>query len=239
MTYLQFHLIFTLPVIAVLLLAQRHPMAAVGAGKAWRAIGLVALIAYVYTTPWDNYLVYREVWGYGPDRVLGTIGYVPVEEYLFFGLQSLLTGLWVCLIRWWLPPSRGQAPTWLRPVLITLWLGLTALGVAFLFGTRSLYMGLILAWAAPVLAGMHYLGSERFWRERRVWMLGIAVPTLYLWIADTIAISDGIWYIEEAVSFPIRPLGLPIEEAVFFWITNVLVVQGVLLFLPDKHHKMQ
>jgi len=49
----------------------------------------------VYTTPWDNYLIWRDVWHYGTDRVVGTIGYVPVEEYLFFLLQPILTGFWL------------------------------------------------------------------------------------------------------------------------------------------------
>lgn len=240
MTYLQFHFVFTIPAILLLWALQRRPMAGVGAGPAWRAIGFVVVIAFVYTTPWDNYLVYREVWGYGPNRVIGTIGYVPIEEYMFFVLQTVLTGLWLCLVRWWLPPDDAVPPPrgW-KAGGIALWLGLTALGVAFLFGTRSLYMGLILAWAAPVLAGMHVIGAAEFWRERRAWALGIAVPTLYLWAADTYAIANGIWYIEEAVSFPLRPFGLPIEEATFFWITNVLVVQGVLLFLPQRHHRLE
>jgi lycopene beta-cyclase len=66
-----------------------------GARRPLRALALAlhAVIAFVYTTPWDNYLVYREVWGYPPGRVLGTIGYVPVEEYAFFVIQTLATGL--------------------------------------------------------------------------------------------------------------------------------------------------
>ncbi len=61
-------------------------------------VGL-AVIAVVYTTPWDNYLVATGVWYYDPRLVLNrTIGYVPVEEYLFFILQTFLTGffgLWL------------------------------------------------------------------------------------------------------------------------------------------------
>src|SRR5688572_24913232 len=56
-------------------------------------IGLAA-IAVIYTTPWDNYLVATGVWYYDTGLVLNkTIGYVPVEEYAFFILQSFLTGL--------------------------------------------------------------------------------------------------------------------------------------------------
>jgi lycopene beta-cyclase len=59
-------------------------------------IAVVALIALVYTTPWDNYLVATGVWHYDPKLVLNiTIGYVPIEEYSFFVLQTFLTGAFV------------------------------------------------------------------------------------------------------------------------------------------------
>jgi lycopene beta-cyclase len=235
MTYLQFHLVFILPVIAALVIAQRRPMGGVGATAAWRAIGLVVLIAFVYTTPWDNYLVYRQVWWYGPDRVLATIGYVPVEEYLFFILQPILTGLFLIFVRGRTRIDDGRVPKWWLPLHISFWLVATTTGVVMLFGTASLYMGLILAWASPVLAGMAWLGADRFWRQRPAWALAIAVPTLYLWFADRTAIALGIWDISETYSFAVRPLGLPIEEALFFLVTNVLVVQGVMLFLPESN----
>ncbi len=60
------------------------------------ALGLLImmLLALVYTTPWDNYLVATHVWYYNPALVLNIIfGYVPLEEYTFFILQTLLTGL--------------------------------------------------------------------------------------------------------------------------------------------------
>ncbi|MEP7288663.1 MAG: lycopene cyclase domain-containing protein [Chloroflexota bacterium] len=54
----------------------------------------LAVIAIVYTTPWDNYLVASGVWYYDPKLVFNiTLGYVPLEEYLFFILQSFLTGI--------------------------------------------------------------------------------------------------------------------------------------------------
>ena len=68
-------------------------MAGIGVGPALKWLGVVLLLAFAYTTPWDNYLVFREVWGYPPGRVLATIGYVPVEEYAFFLLQPIMTGL--------------------------------------------------------------------------------------------------------------------------------------------------
>ena len=63
----------------------------------WSAIALHVLLAVVYTTPWDNYLVATDVWYYNPDLVTGILlGYVPIEEYTFFVVETILSGLW-----WW------------------------------------------------------------------------------------------------------------------------------------------
>jgi lycopene cyclase domain-containing protein len=64
------------------------------------AIGLHVVIALVYTTPWDNYLVATNVWWYDPELVTGiVIGWVPIEEYTFFILQPILGGLWIFFLR--------------------------------------------------------------------------------------------------------------------------------------------
>ena len=233
MSYLSFLLWFLFLPILGLSIVHTAMIQTVRARESWKWIALLAAIAFVYTTPWDNYLVYRGVWGYGSERVLGTIGYVPVEEYMFFILQPIMTGLWTSLVVNRIAGVPLAAPpAWFRPLYIGVWLVLAALGLGLLFGTRSLYLGLILAWAAPVLAGMAWLSADTFWRYRRAWLLGVTVPTVYLWIADRFAIGDGIWEIADTYSFGFDPWGLPVEEAVFFLVTNLLVVQGLLMLLP-------
>ncbi len=251
MSYLAFHAIFIVP--PILLLAAGlwrigPDRLREGLGTRWHwALPALALIAFVYTTPWDNYLVWREVWWYGPDRVIGTIGHVPIEEYLFFLLQPFLTGLFTyhlllrrrgSRLRTGLReiPGLRLEPSPRRPGLVRVagalpWFALTALGAWLLSFESGVYMGLILAWASPVVGLMWlYLGPE-LWRMVHVAGLAIALPTLYLWIADTIAIRDGIWTISERFTLGWAPAGLPVEEAVFFLITNVLIVFGTLLFL--------
>ncbi|MEM8485103.1 MAG: lycopene cyclase domain-containing protein [Bacteroidota bacterium] len=98
MTYLQFHFVFILPVIFLLALVYRRTVAAAMKSYSLKWMFAVAGIALIYTTAWDNYLVYRGVWGYGPERVMATIGYVPIEEYMFFLLQPLLTGLFFYIL---------------------------------------------------------------------------------------------------------------------------------------------
>ena len=65
----------------------------------------------------------------------------------------------------------------------------------------------------------------------RAMSLAIGIPTVYLWIADRIAIGLEIWTISEATSTGVMLFGLPIEEATFFLLTNLLVVSGISLFM--------
>ena len=244
MTYLQFHLVFILPPLLVLLLMLRDVRARLGRRAAW-VLPAVAAIALVYTTAWDNYLVYRGVWWYGADRVLGTIGYVPIEEYLFFLLQPLLTGAWTyhVLLRSRVAAQRepiargGSLVQHLGSGALTgataYWL-LAAAG-AFALTTRSgLYLGLILAWAAPVLALQWPFIARAVARTPRAFITAVVPPTLYLWIADLVAIRAGIWSIAPQYTTGFHAFGLPLEEALFFLVTNLLVVQGVLLFLQPS-----
>ncbi len=62
-------------------------------------------------------------------------------------------------------------------------------------------------------------------------LLPIALPTLYLWIVDTFALRRGTWVIESGTKFGVHVWdGLEIEEAVFFVVTNVLIVFGLIAF---------
>jgi lycopene cyclase domain-containing protein len=96
MNYLLFLLLFICPPIVWLVFLQRRRLRA----NQLLLVMAVAVIAIAYTTPWDNYLVASGVWYYNPALVLKvTLGWVPIEEYLFFVLQTFLTGL-VALWLW-------------------------------------------------------------------------------------------------------------------------------------------
>ena len=87
-----------IPLIALLLITGWEKHQGILSSRNVRiAIGLHVLLAVVYTTPWDNYLVATNVWSYNRLLVSGVVlGWVPIEEYLFFVLETMLTGLW-----WW------------------------------------------------------------------------------------------------------------------------------------------
>ncbi|MBL7977566.1 MAG: lycopene cyclase domain-containing protein [Bacteroidetes Order II. Incertae sedis bacterium] len=232
MTYLQFHFVFILPVIGLLWYMLPSKVAGTQ-GKHWFYLLAVMGIAFVYTTPWDNYLVYRGIWGYGNERVIGVIGYVPIEEYLFFLLQPILTGLFFFQLY---TRRKSERPTgllypYVRYVGVTFWLLAACAGVYMLTFDKTTYMGLILAWAAPVFAGMWYLIGSALWDIRRTFIWSLSIPTVYLWIADRIAIGLGIWEISRNYTIGWHILGLPIEEATFFLITNLLCLGGLSIFM--------
>jgi lycopene cyclase domain-containing protein len=230
MTYLQFHLIFILPPLLLLVLTSGKVIRRIGP-RALPALVGVVLLALIYTTPWDSELIRRGVWGYGPERVIGTIGLIPVEEYLFFILQPLLAGLWFYRM---IPPRAENPRTTPAAVRWGPAVGYAALalwGWVLMRSEEGTYLGMILAWAAPVLAMQWAVAGGRLGAAPRTFLLAVGVPTLYLWMADAIAIRLGIWRISETQTLGIKFGPLPLEEAVFFLATNLLCVQGLTLFL--------
>jgi lycopene cyclase domain-containing protein len=237
MTYFGFLGLFLVLPILVLAVPARHR------SLPRRAIPLLCLLALVYTTPWDNYLVATHVWWYDPRLVTGIVlGWVPVEEYTFFVLQPILVVLWIdLLIRSVLPtPSpgdvdeRGAPWRWGAPALGGLaWL--LGLGLLVSGWPPGTYLGLLLAWALiPILIQLAF-GADILRRHARLVILGVMVPTLYLSAADALAIGWGTWTIDPAQSTGIHLGGLPIEEFVFFLLTNALVTFAlVLIWAPES-----
>lgn len=198
------------------------------------------VIALVYTTPWDNYLVATGVWSYNPDLVTGLIiGWVPIEEYTFFGLQPIMAGLWLYLLALLLrPPAAGDyARPRLRLVATALvgLLWLAAVVVFFSGWAPGRYLSITLSWALPPIAIQLAVGADILWRYRKLVFWSIVPATLYLALADSLAIGDGTWTIDPGQSLNVFLGGvLPIEEFVFFALTNVLLVFGMTLLLARE-----
>jgi lycopene cyclase domain-containing protein len=95
MTYLQFLAIFLIVPLAVVLLIWRRDLRR----WPWAVLGGLSVVALLYTGPWDNALIANGVWSIARDRVVGpAIGLVPLEEYTFYVLQVVLTGLVTTLL---------------------------------------------------------------------------------------------------------------------------------------------
>ena len=103
MTYLQFHLLFNLPALLVLLGLAWH-RGRLGVRQA-RAIGVLCAIVMVATTPWDNWAVHQGIWSFAEGRTtmitvpLGGINWrLPAEEYAFFLIETVLVSLFALLL---------------------------------------------------------------------------------------------------------------------------------------------
>lgn len=194
------------------------------------------IMAVVYTTPWDNYLVATGVWWYHIERVSGLlIGYVPLEEYIFFILQTLLTGLVVLVI--WNPQEQNiqeinknnRTHYWVALIIAILW---AVSALLMVFGERSLnYLTLILTWALVPIFVQIAFGGDILWTQRKSLILAISIPTIYLWIMDAISINAGIWTIDPEQTIGLGLGNLPLEEMLFFLLTNILVSFGMTLLL--------
>lgn len=229
LSYAGFHLLFVLPPLAIVayavprLPAERRRVGTVG-------LVLMSTVALLYTTPWDNYLIRQGVWWYGEGTVLFRIGDAPIEEYAFFVLQPILTGLWLYCLGFDPTYEPGDFDRLPRVLGALAWLALAGAGAFLVFQPGGYYLGAILVWACPVVALQWGVGTNYLLRTWRRWGLAVAVPTVYLWFADRVAIGLGIWTISDDHSTGVDLLGLPIEEAVFFLVTNLLLVQGMVLF---------
>jgi lycopene cyclase domain-containing protein len=232
MTYFGFLLLFLVLPLGVLLTRiwrqralERLP---------WKALILVAVIALVYTTPWDNYLVANAVWWYDKRLVTGlTLGWVPLEEYFFFILQPLLVGVWLATLERQ-PTTHAEAysPPRMRLIGLTLSIAAGIVGLSILLNgwPSGRYLGLELVWGIAPLALQLAFGADILWQSRHTLALAIVPSTLYLSAADTIAIASGTWTINPAYSLGIRIAGiLPIEECLFFVLTSTLIAFSVVL----------
>lgn len=206
---------------------------------------LLAAIAVVYTTPWDNYLVAAGVWWYNPSLVLGIIfGWVPIEEYLFFAMQPILGGFFLLLLlsrrsmRVKKAKLNNKIRKWSLPFVLTIWV----LALVYLIADKpsATYLALELIWALPVIILQLLFGADILWRHRRVLLTTVFALTIYLSLADAFAIQSGVWTINPGQSLGLLIGGiLPVEEFVFFLLTNIMVALGFLLvWSPESHSRM-
>lgn len=230
MTYLEFLIYFLIIPLTITSYLFRNSNLPHKKEFKW-GIGVLVFLAVSYTTPWDNYLVATNVWSYGLDRVIGTIGYVPIEEYCFFILQTLLTGSFCFLLQKKYPLEKIATPSNTKIYITGIYIFFFLLGLYSLTQTSMTYLGLILSWAVPILLLQWVIGGEYLIKNNKIFLSTALIPTVYLWAADALAIYLGIWDISKSQTIGLNLGVLPIEEMTFFLVTNLMVGQGLILFI--------
>ena len=94
---------------------------------------------------------------------------------------------------------------------------------------RTAYLVYELAWALPVIGIQWAVAGRELWHRRRLLLLAVTLSTVYLAACDAFALGHGIWRVD-----PRRVLGLhfgplPLEEAVFYGVTNIMAAQGFVM----------
>lgn len=239
LTYMQIHLYFTLPPTIILYLLMRPLISRFDKLK----LMTLCILAVFYTTPWDNYIIYHKAWWYRNDAIIGTIGYVPIEEYLFFIIQTMFTSLWtISCSRWTLNSLYLRSTKSLKFQWWTKYMGIAVMVIAILWGwfnavpdTKVFYLCSILWWTLLVVVLLWYVGSSYIVQSYQQILLSVVFPSLYLCYVDLTALRAKVWHINERTSLEIFIVPeLPIEEAIFFFISNFIVVLGAAGFDKSK-----
>jgi lycopene cyclase domain-containing protein len=237
-TYFRFHLIFNLPLLAALVAATWSDPWTHGE---MISLGLVLLAVMIFTTPWDNLAAKWGIWGFPREKYSLRIGWLPVEEYLFFILQTLNVILAVRALFHFTPEwLTGQETVLSRGTFYCLGASVVAWGliaaqlvwVRRKVGPRVNY-ALHLAWFLPVIYFQWVLAPFVFfghWALLATVTLGFGV---YYTLADIVAVRAGTWFFDENQITGVKLGGiLPWEEIAFFFLTSLLVAQSYLLLLP-------
>lgn len=102
------------------------------------------------------------------------------------------------------------------------------------------YLRYELFWALPVIAVQWLAAGRELWRWRRLLVVAVTLATLYLGACDAFALGHGIWRVDPRRVVGLYAGPLPLEEFVFYFVTNVMAAQGFVLiagFLRERCRK--
>ncbi len=239
MTYLRFHLIFNLPLLVVLAaLTGPYPWYV----EEFFAGGLVLLAVMIFTSPWDNYAAKWGIWGFPREKYSVRLGYLPVEEYAFFLLQSVNVMLAVRALLHYFPQwQTGQGVVFGRMTVICLAASILP-WVLVVFQLRWLRRrggpcvnyALHLVWFLPVIYAQWVIAPFLFLGHGALLATVALAFGFYYTLADLVAVRYGTWYFDEKQITGVKLARvLPWEEVAFFFLTSLLVAQSYLLLLPS------
>ena len=95
------------------------------------------------------------------------------------------------------------------------------------------YIVWLLGAVLPILGAQWVLLAPVMRPHARAIFGGAAIVGTYLSFADGLAIRDRVWEFSPELTLGVRVGPLPLEEALFFYLTALLVTQAMTLF---THH---
>jgi putative membrane protein len=241
MTYTEFLLYFTVIPIIILAFILRNDLEK----SHILTLLLVSVIAFAATALWDNFAVYSGIWMFPRDKTLGIyFGYVPLEEYLFFFLQTYLTGLvqLYCLFKVRFFRKQSVSEIKLRTILFPLIILASIVNFwertnepfKLPFGNWN-YLFHLFSWAGLFVLIQYAFGRKKITQNFRLILIPTLVMTAYFSLADSISIGNGIWSFDPMQTIGTKIGNVPLEEILFFFMTNLLITEAMVLFLNQKH----
>jgi len=240
--FLQFFLLLPIGIMTATILgiSRKKRLRHINLRRHFLGIAILAIIAFLWTTPWDNFLIAIGVWDSPPDRIIARIGYVPIEEYAFFVLMPIFNGcVMIFLIHAPLAKaSSSRSQQRAARIAFTILSGLFMIaGFLAITSKPGTYLGLIILWFTPPLLTQWTYDPATLWQQKWIIILSTAIPTIYFGLADQFAISNAIWEISSELTTGIKVAQVPIEELIFFATTSLLLAQGLVLWhsLERRH----
>ena len=166
-----------------------------------------------------------------------TLGWVPIEEYIFFVLQTVLTGMWLIWLGRRLANETAQPR---KPGLISryvlLGLVLAWLAAAYDPASRSwqpgTYLALEFIWLLPPIVAQVALGAGILSQQRRLVCAALFAPLLVSVGRRQHRDQRRSLDDQSTANYRHSPRrSLPLEEFIFFLLTNMLIVFGMTLFM--------
>jgi 15-cis-phytoene synthase/lycopene beta-cyclase len=147
-------------------------------------IAFLITIAVTSTIPWDSYLIRNSIWSYPENVVMGP----KILLYLFLSKPTLHSTYLVKEkkgSKWKVLKVGGQLILGLAIKKSYDWIKTPG---------QYTYMGLILVWACPFLLLLWSLAYQLLVKLPFAnTTIPIAIPTLYLWAVDSLALQRGTW----------------------------------------------
>jgi lycopene cyclase domain-containing protein len=104
---------------------------------------------------------------------------------------------------------------------------------------NTYYLVHLLLWMGPIVLFQWAIAGKILWRHRAILAKTTLILGSYLIATDVLAVYWGIWYFDKELILGINPLGVPIEEWLFFYLTVLLVTQSFIMFLPNRYRLPQ
>ena len=99
-----------------------------------------------------------------------------------------------------------------------------------------LYFVFLLVWLLVLLL-QWLIGWRKLWPERYYWPWVVLGLGTYLTLVDALAIAQNIWFFHPSFISGWFIGNVPLEEALFYFLTTAMIVQGFIMLAPVRSTK--